>query len=195
MTEIIRQRLQDSIRIKSEMAQNDALLLDVQKLAQEIIARLKNGGKIVLCGNGGSATDALHFAGEIVGRFQKERDAWPALVLNADVATMTAIANDYGYEEVFARQAEGHVNAGDILIGISTSGHSENVLRAVRAAKRRGAATAALLGKDGGAIRKTADYPIVVPCDTTARIQECHITLIHILCELIENEMQKAVAK
>ena len=140
-----------------------------------------------MCGNGGSASDALHFAGEIVGRFQKERKAWPAVVLNSDVATMTAIANDYSYDDMFARQAEGHVNKGDILIGISTSGNSENVLRAVRVAKSKGAKTVALLGKDGGKIAKEVDYPLVVRYNTTARVQECHICIIHILCEISEN--------
>ena len=141
----------------------------------------------MLCGNGGSASDALHFAGEIVGRFQKERSAWPAVVLNADVATMTAIANDYSYDDVFARQAEGHVKPGDLFIGISTSGNSENVLRAARTAKAKGAKTAALLGKDGGKIAREVDYPLIVHYNVTARVQECHICMIHILCEIAES--------
>jgi D-sedoheptulose 7-phosphate isomerase len=189
MHEIIQKRINESIEVKQSLLTNKTLLDNVSNLADAIAAAIKNGNKIVLCGNGGSASDALHFAGEIVGRFQRERNAWPAVVLNADVATLTAIANDYGYDEVYARQAEGHVNEGDIFIGISTSGNSENVYKAVDAAKRKGAKTAAFLGKDGGKIGKQVEYPLVVPCMTTARVQECHITLIHIICEIVEEKL------
>ena len=190
MQELIRERIQDSIDVKSSLLENEELLNTVDGLAGEIVKAISNGNKLVLCGNGGSASDALHFAGEIVGRFQKERPAWSAVVLNADVATMTAIANDYGYDDVFARQAEGHVRPGDVFIGISTSGNSENVLRAVGVAKEKGAITAALLGKDGGKIKKSVDYPIVVPCNVTARVQESHILLIHIICEIAEEKIK-----
>lgn len=186
MYDLICERLQDSIALKKSILEDRSLLEAISVLADEIVKCLKNGGKLVLCGNGGSASDAMHFAGEIVGRFQRDRDPWPAVVLNADVMTMTSIANDYGYEEVFARQARGCLRAGDIFIGISTSGDSENVLRAVQAAGEKGAVTAALLGCNGGKIGKIADHPLIVRCDVAARVQECHITLIHILCELIE---------
>lgn len=187
MYELVKERIQDSIKVKQGLLENEALLEKVSGLADEIVSCIRNGGKLVLCGNGGSASDALHFAGEIIGRFQKERAAWPAVVLNADVATMTAVANDYGYDDVFARQAEAHMTDKDIFVGISTSGNSENVLRAVRVAKKKGAKTAALLGKDGGKIAHEVDYAIVVPCNITARVQESHICLIHILCEIAEN--------
>lgn len=187
MYDLIKERINESINVKKSLLENNELLENISKVADEIVSCIKNGGKLVLCGNGGSASDALHFAGEIVGRFQKERKAWPAVVLNSDVATMTAIANDYSYDDMFARQAEGHVNKGDILIGISTSGNSENVLRAARVAKSKGAKTVALLGKDGGKIAKEVDYPLVVRYNTTARVQECHICIIHILCEISEN--------
>lgn len=187
MNELIKKRINDSIEVKKNILTNDELVEKVNDLSHEITKVVKNGAKIVICGNGGSASDALHFAGEIVGRFQKERSAWPAVVLNADVATMTAIGNDYGYDEVFSRQAEAHVNSGDIFIGISTSGNSENVYRAAKVAKAKGAKTAAFLGKDGGKIGKNVDYPIIVPCMVTARVQECHIMLIHIICEIVEN--------
>ncbi len=189
MTDLIKERILDSITIKKSLLDNEELLDTVEGLAEEIVKAIQNGNKLVLCGNGGSASDALHFAGEIVGRFQKERSAWSAIVLNADAATMTAIANDYGYDDVFARQAEGHVRPGDVFIGISTSGNSENVLRAVKKAKEKGAVTAALLGKDGGKIKGVADYPVVVPCQVTARVQECHIMLIHIMCEIAEKKL------
>lgn len=186
---LIKERLKDSIKVKEELLENPELLEMVSRLADEIVLAIKYGKKVVICGNGGSASDALHFAGELMGRFQKERNTWPAVVLNSDVATMTAIANDYGYDNIFARQAQGHVNAGDVFIGISTSGNSENVYRAVEVAKSKGAKTAALLGKDGGKICKQVYYPIVVPSMTTARVQESHITLIHIMCEIAEEKL------
>lgn len=189
MKELIKERIHDSINVKTSLLDNEELLNAVDGLAEEIVKAIINGNKLVLCGNGGSASDALHFAGEIVGRFQKERSAWSAVVLNADVATMTAIANDYGYDDVFARQAEGHCRPGDVFIGISTSGNSENVLRAAKVAKEKGAVTAALLGKDGGKIKTIVDYPIVIPCNVTARVQECHILLIHSMCEIAEEKV------
>ena len=188
-TDLIIQRFKDSIAVKQQIIGDEQLISSISALSDELTNVIKNGNKVVICGNGGSASDALHFAGELVGRFQKERSAWSAVVLNADVATMTAIANDYGYDEVFSRQAEGHVRPGDLFIGISTSGNSENVLRAVRTAKQKGAVTAAFLGKDGGRIKSEADYPIVVPCNNTARVQESHICIIHILCELTEDSL------
>ena len=190
-TSIIRQRISDSIEAKQSLMADSATLEVISSLADKIVDCIKAGGKLVICGNGGSASDALHFAGEIVGRFVKERKAWPAVVLNSDVATMTAIANDYGYDDVFARQAEGHIKPGDIFIGISTSGNSENVFRAALKARELGAQTAALLGKDGGKISKEVDYPIVVHCYTTARVQECHINIIHILCEISEAKLSQ----
>lgn len=189
MRKLIVNRIRDSIDVKKELLNNEQLLNTVEKLAEVIAECLKSGHKLVICGNGGSASDALHFAGEIVGRFQKERDAWPAVVLNADVAALTAIANDYGYDNVFARQAQGHCNPGDVFIGISTSGNSENVYRAAIIAQKKGARTVGLLGKDGGKIAKQVDYPIIIPCMTTAKVQECHILLIHIMCEIAEEKL------
>ena len=187
--ELIKNRLKESIIIKQQLLNNSECLKNISLLADQIRSCIKNGGKLVLCGNGGSASDALHFAAEVVGRYQRERRAFPAVVLNADVATMTALSNDYGYSEVFARQAEAHVSKNDVFIGISTSGNSENVLRAVEVAKRKGAVVSALLGRDGGKIAKKVDYPIIIPCDVAARVQETHICIIHILCELIETPL------
>ena len=188
--ELIIQRFQESIAIKEKIIGNNNLIKMIADVSEQLTNVIKAGNKLILCGNGGSASDALHFAGEIVGRFQMDRPAWAAIVLNADVATMTAIANDYGYDEVFARQAEAHVRPGDLFIGISTSGNSENILRAAKVAKEKGAITAAFLGKDGGRIKDIVDYPIVVECNTTARVQESHICIIHIICELIEKSLQ-----
>ena len=192
--ELVKQRIVDSIAVKQQLLENEGLIDTVARLADDIVTCISSGGKLVICGNGGSASDALHFAGEIVGRFVKERKAWPAVVLNADVATMTAIANDYGYDDVFARQAEGHVKSGDVFVGISTSGNSENVYRAQLKAKELGAKTACLVGKDGGKIGREADYSIIVPCNVTARVQECHINIIHILCELAEAKLAELEA-
>ena len=188
---IIEQRIKDSIAVKESLLSNEILLQSVLDTVDVIVKAINNGGKIVLCGNGGSASDALHFAGEIVGRFQKERNPWPAVVLNADVATLTAIANDYGYNDAFARQAKAHLTAKDVFIGISTSGNSNNVIRAVEVAKEIGAKTVAFLGKDGGQLAKMVDYSIVVPCNTTARVQESHIMLIHIICEIVEEKLAR----
>ncbi len=193
--ELVKQRICESIEVKQGLLSNTVLLNTVSALSDTIVECISKGGKLVICGNGGSASDALHFAGEIVGRFVKERKAWPALVLNADVATMTAIANDYGYLEVFARQVEGHVKPGDLFVGISTSGNSENVYRALQKAKELGAKTACLVGKDGGKIGRDSDYSIIVPCNLTARIQECHILIIHILCELVEEKLSTLESK
>lgn len=189
MKELIRQRVQDSIDVKQKIIENEELVSVISHTAEAMADTIENGGKILLCGNGGSASDALHIAGEIVGRFQKERKSWPAVVLNADVATLTAIANDYGYDNAFARQVEGFMTEKDLLIGISTSGNSENVYRAVLKAKEIGGKTAVLTGRTGGKIKSEVDFPIVVPSDVTARIQESHITIGHIMCEIVEDKL------
>lgn len=195
MENIICERMKESIAVKQALLEDETLLKHVSEIAKKIVTCLGDGGKLVICGNGGSASDALHFACEIVGRFQLERRPWPAIALNADVATMTAIANDYGYDDVFLRQTEGHLTEKDIFVGISTSGNSENVYRAVNKAREIGAVTVALLGKDGGKIGGNVDYPVIVPCDTTARVQESHIMLIHIICELAEKSLKETEEK
>jgi D-sedoheptulose 7-phosphate isomerase len=158
----------------------------IAQAAELCVAALAEGKRLYLCGNGGSASDAQHIAAELVGRFVGERRALPAVALNTDTSALTAIANDYGYHHVFRRQVEGLVQAGDVLIGISTSGRSENVRLALEAAQAQGARTVGLLGKDGGEIAPAVDVAVVVPSDTTARIQECHILIGHIWCDLIE---------
>ena len=190
MNDIIKNRIKESIEIKQRLLNDEELIEDIEIIADRLITSLREGHKLILCGNGGSASDALHFAGEIVGRFQIDRNPWPAVVLNSDVATLTAIANDYEYDDVFARQAKAHCQPGDVFIGISTSGNSENVYRAAQVAKENGSITAALLGKDGGKIKDIVDYPIIVSSDVTARVQECHIMIIHIICELVENALK-----
>jgi D-sedoheptulose 7-phosphate isomerase len=181
--------IEESVSTKKKLLSDEALLATIDNIAIDAVEAIRNDGKLIICGNGGSASDSLHFAGEILGRFQTERNPWPAVALNADVAAITSISNDYGYAEVFARQARGLAKPEDLFIGISTSGNSENVLRAARVCSEIGCRTAALLGKTGGMIRKVVDNALVVPSDRTARIQECHILCIHIICQIIEAEL------
>ncbi|MDY2653672.1 MULTISPECIES: D-sedoheptulose-7-phosphate isomerase [Eisenbergiella] len=181
--------IQDSIEAKQKVLDNFEILKTLELMADQITETLKKGGKILLCGNGGSASDALHFAGEIVGRFQKERKAYNAIALNADVATMTAIANDYGYDQVFSRQVEGLMTDKDVLIGISTSGNSKNIIKAVEKAHEIGGKAYLFSGKDGGKLKDICDLCIIAPSDVTTHIQEVHECLYHILCGLIENAM------
>lgn len=146
----------------------------------------QNKGRIFICGNGGSAADAQHFAAELVGRFERERRALPALALTTDTSILTAVANDYGYESVFVRQLAGLAAGGDALIGLSTSGNSENVLRALRLAAETGLTRVVLTGGDGGCLKDEADYAIVVPSANTARVQEAHILILHYWAQVIE---------
>lgn len=187
----IRNEIRNSIEAKQKILDDEGIILALGQMADQIIEVLNTGGKLLLCGNGGSASDAIHIAGEIVGRFQKERKAYQAVALNADVATMTAIANDYGYSQVFARQVEGLMQAGDILLGISTSGNSENIAEAFKKAKEIGGRTFLFSGKAGGKLKDMADINIIVPSDITAHIQEAHECLYHILCGLVENGMME----
>lgn len=184
--QVIRERIIESIETKKIILQEDAIISTIDDVVEEIKLTIQNGGKILLCGNGGSASDAAHIAGEFVGRFQKERCAIPAIAISNDYVSTTAIANDYGYDRVFARAIEGYINQGDILIGLSTSGDSENVFLALQRAKELGGKTIGLLGKSGGKIKEIVDYSIVVPNQNTARIQESHIMIGHIICELVE---------
>lgn len=157
-----------------------ALLEDLVRLVHRTLA---GRGKLLVCGNGGSASDAQHLVAELVGRYRDERPALPAIALNTDGSVLTCVANDYDYAQVFARQVEALGQPGDLLLALSTSGRSPNVVAALAAARRRGVRTAALLGGDGGPARGHADLAIVVPADETARIQECHGLMIHLLCE------------
>lgn len=158
----------------------------VEQLTSMISDALLRGQTIFTCGNGGSATDALHLAQELLGRYRSNRQPLPAFCLNADVGSLTCIANDFGYDHVFARQLAALGRAGDILVCFSTSGASPNVLAAMEMARTRGVINVALLGRDGGAARPLADHALVVPSKTTARIQEVHTLLLHAICEKVE---------
>ncbi len=166
----------------------------ISAAADALRQALRAGRTVLVCGNGGSAADAQHFAAELVGRFTRERRAWPALALTTDSSALTAIGNDFGFDRVFARQVEAHGNPGDVLVGISTSGASPNVLAAVETAKARGLVTIGLTGRDGGALGRAVDVHLNVPSPSAARTQEVHITLLHVLCDLVERELVDADA-
>ncbi|WP_456472565.1 D-sedoheptulose 7-phosphate isomerase [Methanocaldococcus sp.] len=164
---------------------------NLRKAIEIIVEALKNGNKVLICGNGGSAADAQHFAAEIVGRFKLERKGFPAIALTTDTSILTAIGNDYGFDKIFERQVEALGKKGDILVSISTSGNSENVIRAVNKAKEIGIFTIGLLGKGGGKLKDIVDLALIVPSNDTARIQECHLTIYHVICEEVEKRMIK----
>jgi D-sedoheptulose 7-phosphate isomerase len=187
MKKDIRAQLEESAGLKRAIA--DTMVGEIELAAKAIIACYARGGKVLLCGNGGSAGDAQHIAGEFVGRFLRERRAVPAIALTTDSSILTAIGNDYGFDQVFSRQAEAHVNDGDVFIGISTSGNSANVLRAFEVAYERGATTIALTGNDGGELARAADIALTVPSTSTPRIQEAHIVIAHVLCDLAERAL------
>lgn len=159
------------------------------QVADLLVDTFRSGKKLLVMGNGGSAADAQHLAGEIVGRFRLERRGLPAIALSTDSSILTAVGNDYGFEAIFSRQVEALAREGDVVIGISTSGSSPNVLSALRLAREMGCRTVGLLGKDGGSIREMVDIDLTVPGQDTPRIQEGHITIIHILCELVEQAL------
>lgn len=162
---------------------------DIASCATLMCEALRRGNKILVMGNGGSAADAQHFAAELVGRFLKNRAALPAIALTTDTSILTAVANDFGYDQVFSRQLEALASPGDVVVGISTSGHSENVKQALAIAKMSDTETVALLGRDGGIIANQVDLALTVNTPDTPRIQEAHATIIHILCDLIESEL------
>jgi D-sedoheptulose 7-phosphate isomerase len=158
----------------------------ISKCGEIIWRSLRSGKKVLLCGNGGSAADAQHIAAEFVGRYEKERRAYPSIALTTDTSALTAIGNDYGYERVFARQVEALATAGDVLIAISTSGNSPNVLAAIEKAREIGCVVIGMTGRGGGKMRDMCDALIAVPADRTARIQEAHITIGHLWCEYVD---------
>ncbi|MEI6914323.1 MAG: D-sedoheptulose 7-phosphate isomerase [Armatimonadota bacterium] len=187
MAEIVRDRFADSIAVKQKAAQT--LSVEIAQAVAEIVCSLRDGNKLLLCGNGGSAADAQHIAAEFVGRFILERAPVPAIALNTNSSTITAIGNDYSYDEVFSRQVKAFAKDGDVFIGISTSGNSECVIQAAQVAREYGAFTISLTGEHGGRLSECVDLALRVPSSVTARIQETHITIGHIICELVESEL------
>ncbi|MFH0975432.1 MAG: SIS domain-containing protein [Spirochaetota bacterium] len=165
---------------------------DIEALATKAVDTLKSGGKILIMGNGGSAADSQHMAAEIIVRFKTERRALPAIALSTDSSILTAAANDYSFDLIFARQIEALASANDLVLGISTSGKSPNVLKGIESAKKAKCATAALLGCGGGEIGRVVDTPVIVPSNNTPRVQECHILIIHTICQIIDEAFNES---
>jgi len=160
---------------------------DIENASKIIVDALKNGNKVLLCGNGGSAADAQHIAAELTGRYKTERRGLPGIALTTDTSALTAIGNDYGYDRVFDRQVESLANNGDVIIGISTSGNSKNVISALKLGQELGCKTVGLTGRDGGAMNDVCNINLIVPSNNTPRIQEMHILFGHTICQIIDN--------
>ena len=175
--------LENHIKTAQKMKE---LLPKIKEAGDLCLNTIKNGNKILIAGNGGSAADSQHFSAELTGRFKKERISLPAIALTTDTSALTAIGNDYGYEFVFSRQLEGLGNKGDIFIGISTSGNSKNVIEAIKKAKEKNIKVITLLGKDGGKMKNLGDINIIIPSNETPRIQEMHIMVLHMICQIID---------
>ena len=186
MEKKIKEIINNSISTKIKILQDDNLLKNIKKIIEIMLEVYQNNKKVILCGNGGSASDALHIEGELLGRLKKERKSLSTITLNSNQATITAIANDYGYDKIFQRQLEGVGSEGDLLIVLSTSGNSMNIINVLEQAKLQNIKTVALLGNNGGKCIGKADISLVVPSNEAARIQESHIMIGHIICELVE---------
>ncbi|MFA5093536.1 MAG: D-sedoheptulose 7-phosphate isomerase [Candidatus Omnitrophota bacterium] len=187
MRERIKDILLESIQVKEEVLRNQ--IDSIYQIVALMIECLKKDGKVIVFGNGGSASDSQHIAAELVGRFKKDRSALAGIALTTNTSIITSLANDYGYDVIFARQVEALGKKNDVVLGISTSGKAKSVALGIKQAKKMGIKTVALSGGDGGEIIKLADVSLVVPSKVTARIQEAHITIAHILCEMIEQEL------
>jgi len=186
---LIIKRLKESGDMKNKIAEDPELLGVIIKIAEIIIEAYRNGKKVILFGNGGSAADAQHMTAELVGKYYLDRDPLPAVALTTNTSSLTAIGNDYSFDIVFARQLKALGQKGDVIIGISTSGNSENVIQAFKVAREMGLITVGFTGKSGGKLRSVADHCLCIPSDDTPRIQEGHITIGHIICEIVEREL------
>ncbi|MEO7394545.1 MAG: D-sedoheptulose 7-phosphate isomerase [Chitinophagaceae bacterium] len=187
--EKIKEIFQASIDTKQQILHNEELLSTIQKVVEVITDAFKNGNRVYFCGNGGSAADAQHLAAEFSGRFYTDRKALPAEALHCNTSYLTAVANDYGYDVVYSRMIEGIGESGDVLIGLSTSGNSVNIIKAFVVAKEKGLVTIAFTGISGGQMKSASDYLINIPSTDTPRIQESHITIGHIICQLVEEKV------
>ncbi|HEY6953949.1 MAG TPA: D-sedoheptulose 7-phosphate isomerase [Flavisolibacter sp.] len=186
--EKIKDIIKASINVKQQVLENEELLSTVEAVVDKITSSLRNRGRIYFCGNGGSAADAQHLAAEFSGRFYTDRKALPAEALHCNTSYMTAVANDYSYDVVYARLIEGIANKGDVLVGLSTSGNSGNIVKAFEVAKDKGVITVGFTGLSGGAMKSLSDYLINIPTTDTPRIQESHIMIGHIICQLVEEK-------
>ncbi len=188
MLDLIKESYTRTYKLLGEFIESADNLKKTEEIGQKLASIFESAGKVLICGNGGSATDAMHFAEEFTGRFRADRKALPAIAL-ADSSHITCVGNDYGFDEVFARGVEAYAKAGDMVIGLSTSGNSENVIRAFEEAKKIGCSTVALLGKDGGKLAGKCDYEFIIPGQTSDRIQELHMIILHIVIEVVERIM------
>lgn len=188
MHEKIKNIISESIAVKTKILQDDKLMKDVEVIAGLMVDALKRGNRIYFCGNGGSAADAQHLAAEFSGRFYTDRDALPAEALHCNTSYLTAVANDYSYDVVYARLIKGIGLKGDFLVGLSTSGNSGNILKAFEVARERGITTVGFTGATGGKMKELSDYLVNVPSTDTPRIQESHIMVGHIICQLVEEQ-------
>lgn len=186
MSNKIKEIIQASIDTKQKVLESEDLLNTVCEVVNIIVTAFKNGNRVYFCGNGGSAADAQHLAAEFSGRFYTDRKALPAEALHCNTSYLTAVANDYGYDVVYSRMIDGIGEKGDVVIGLSTSGNSPNIVKAFEVAREKGIATVAFTGLTGGQMKSASDYLINIPSTDTPRIQECHITLGHIICQLVE---------
>ncbi len=186
MNQTIRKIIQSSIDVKQSVLQDEQLLTTIEECAKMIVQAFKNGNKVLFCGNGGSAADAQHLAAEFSGRFYTDRVALPAEALHTNTSYLTAVANDYGYDVVYSRLIDGIGKKGDVLVGLSTSGNSVNIVKAMEAAKQKGMTCIGFTGIHGGKIKDCAHFIINVPSNDTPRIQEAHILIGHIICQLVE---------
>jgi D-sedoheptulose 7-phosphate isomerase len=193
--DLIADHLKQSLAALERATQDAAMLAAARKIAEAIISALRHGHKLLIVGNGGSAADAQHIAAEIVGRYKKDRPAYAAIALTTDTSALTAISNDFGYDKVFARQVEGLGARGDVLLALSTSGRSPNILAALRTAHQRGLVTIGFTGSKGGALGTVCDHVLVAPSDDTAVIQQIHLTVCHGICEEIELALLREAAK
>ena len=190
MQDYITQSIQEGIRLKENILNNRQLLADIETVGNLIVQALRQGHKVLLCGNGGSAADAQHIAAELVGRFVTEREGLPAIAMTTDTSILTAVINDYGFDRVFERQTAALGTKGDILIGLSTSGNSPNGEHALQKAHpTQGITTIGLLGRDGGRRKELCNYPLIIQHAESARIQEVHITIGHILCGIVDTKL------
>ncbi|MBQ4507604.1 MAG: D-sedoheptulose 7-phosphate isomerase [Paludibacteraceae bacterium] len=187
--DIITRSIQDSIAAKQAVLADSGMLAQIEHAAQVIVSALRSGHRVLWCGNGGSAADAQHLAAELSGRFYYDRPPLNSEALHCNTSYLTAVANDYGYDLIYARMIDGACRQGDVLIGISTSGNSQNILNAFAKAREIGVTTIALTGKTGGQMRALADILLCVPSSDTPRIQESHIMLGHIICEIVESQI------
>ncbi len=191
MEKMIKEIIQDSITTKALLLYDEDIIKKIRACADAVAKTLKKGGKCLIFGNGGSAADSQHFAAELVGRFQKDRKGLAAIALTTDTSILTSLANDYSFDIVFSRQIEAIGTSRDLAFAISTSGKAKNVIRAVKEAKKLKIKTIGLTGKDGGELAKISELSIVIPSLVTARIQEAHTLIIHIICELVEGSWTK----